>query len=123
MKIYFAPMEGMTDSILRSVHREIFGGVDVYCLPFHKLTQTMSLLTREKRDIDPEENKGLNVLPQALTRDPEQLSAWLYYVSECGYSAADLNIGCPSATVTSWFRPSRLCAKPAPWWLSTRWNA
>ena len=72
MKIYFAPMEGMTDGILRSVHQKMFGGVDVYCLPFHKLTQTMSLLTREKRDIDPEENKGLNVLPQALTRDPEQ---------------------------------------------------
>ncbi len=100
MKIYFAPMEGITDGILRRIHNRIFGGVDVYCLPFHKLTQTFSLLTREIRDISPEENEGLNVLPQALTRDPEQLSAWLYYVSECGYSTADLNIGCPSPTVT-----------------------
>ena len=100
MKIYFAPMEGITDGILRRAHQEIFGGVDVYCLPFHKLTQSLSLLTREIRDISPEENEGLNVLPQALTRDPEQLSAWLYYVSECGYTTADLNIGCPSATVT-----------------------
>lgn len=100
MKIYFAPMEGITDGILRRVHREIFGGVDVYCLPFHKLTQSMSLMTREKRDIDPEENKGMNVLPQALTRDPEQLLAWLAYVKELGYSCADLNLGCPSPTVT-----------------------
>ena len=100
LKIYFAPMEGMTDGILRQAHRKIFGGVDVYCLPFHKLTQTLSLLTREERDISPEENEGLNVLPQALTRDPDQLSAWLFYVSECGYSCADLNIGCPSPTVT-----------------------
>lgn len=100
MKIYFAPMEGITDGILRQTHNRIFGGVDVYCLPFHKLTQSLSLLTREIRDISPEENEGLNVLPQALTRDPEQLSAWLYYVSECGYSRADLNLGCPSPTVT-----------------------
>ncbi len=100
MKIYFAPMEGITDGILRQTHNRIFGGVDVYCLPFHKLTQSLSLLTREERDISPEENEGLTVLPQALTRDPEQLSAWLYYVSECGYSCADLNIGCPSPTVT-----------------------
>lgn len=100
MKIYFAPMEGVTDGILRQAHHRIFGGVDVYCLPFHKLTQSLSLLTREIRDVSPDENEGLNVLPQALTRDPEQLSAWLYYVSECGYSTADLNIGCPSATVT-----------------------
>ena len=108
MKIYFAPMEGMTDGILRQTHNRIFGGVDVYCLPFHKLTQSLSLLTREIRDISPEENDGLNVLPQALTRDPEQLSAWLYYVSECGYSRADLNIGCPSPTVTKRGRGSGL---------------
>ena len=72
LKIYFAPMEGITDGILRRAHQEIFGGVDVYCLPFHKLTHTLSLTAREKRDIDPEENRGLRALPQALTKDPKR---------------------------------------------------
>ncbi len=112
MTIYFAPMEGITDGILRQTHNRIFGGIDVYCLPFHKLTQSLSLLAREIRDISPEENEGLNVLPQALTRDPEQLSAWLYYVSECGYSCADLNIGCPSPTVTKRGRGSGMLRDP-----------
>ena len=112
MTIYFAPMEGITDGILRRTHHRIFGGVDVYCLPFHKLTQTLSLLTREIRDISPEENEGLNVLPQALTRDPEQLSAWLFYVSECGYPCADFNIGCPSPTVTKRGRGSGMLRDP-----------
>ena len=112
MIIYFAPMEGVTDGILRQTHHRIFGGIDVYCLPFHKLTQSLSLLTREERDISPEENEGLNVLPQALTRDPEQLSAWLYYVSECGYSRADLNLGCPSPTVTKRGRGSGMLRDP-----------
>ena len=112
MIVYFAPMEGITDGIFRQAHHKIFGGVDVYCLPFHKLTQTYSLLTREERDISPEENEGLKVLPQALTRDPEQLSAWLYYVSECGYSCADLNIGCPSPTVTKRGRGSGMLRDP-----------
>ena len=112
MTIYFAPMEGITDGILRQTHHRIFGGIDVYCLPFHKLTQSLSLLTREERDISPEENEGLNVLPQALTRDPEQLSAWLYYVSECGYSCADLNLGCPSPTVTKRGRGSGMLQDP-----------
>ena len=100
MKIYFAPMEGITDGILRRVHHQLFGGVDVYCLPFHKLTQSVTLTTREKRDVDPEENKGLCVLPQALTRDPNQLLAWMDYIAGLGYTAADLNLGCPSPTVT-----------------------
>ena len=112
MKIYFAPMEGITDGILRRTHHRIFGGVDVYCLPFHRLTQTLSLLTREERDIAPEENEGLDVLPQALTRDPGQLSAWLYYVSECGYPRADLNLGCPSPTVTKRGRGSGMLRDP-----------
>ena len=112
MKIYFAPMEGMTDGILRQTHRRIFGGVDVYCLPFHKLTQSLSLLTREIRDVSPEENEGLTVLPQALTRDPGQLADWQDFISECGYAAADLNIGCPSPTVTKRGRGSGLLQDP-----------
>ena len=112
MKIYFAPMEGLTDGILRQTHSRIFGGVDVYCLPFQKLTQSLSLLAREERDVAPEENAGLDVLPQALTRDPGQLSAWLYYISECGYPRADLNLGCPSPTVTKKGRGSGLLQDP-----------
>ncbi|MBR4458703.1 MAG: tRNA-dihydrouridine synthase family protein [Clostridia bacterium] len=100
MIVYFAPMEGITDGVFRRVHHRLFGGIDVYGLPFHKLTQSLSLTTREKRDIDPEENRGLTVLPQALTRDPGQLVSWLEYVRACGYSRADLNLGCPSPTVT-----------------------
>ncbi len=105
-------MEGITDGIFRQAHSRVFGGIDVYCLPFHKLTQSFSLLTREERDISPEENEGLDVLPQALTRDPAQLAAWLYYVSECGYSRADLNLGCPSPTVTKRGRGSGLLRDP-----------
>ncbi len=113
MKIYFAPMEGITDGVLRRAHHEIFGGVDVYCLPFHKLTHTLSLLTREKRDIDPEENRGISVLPQALTRDPDQLLSWLEYTAGLGYSCADLNIGCPSPTVAKRGRGSGMLRDPA----------
>ena len=132
--IYFAPMEGITDGIFRQVHHRLFGGIDVYGLPFHKLTQSLSLTTREKRDIAPEENRGLTVLPQALTRDPGQLSAWLDDVSALGYSGADLNLGCPSPTVTRRGRGSgmlrdlpalrafldRLFAEPLPVSLSVK---
>ena len=112
MKIYFAPMEGITDGIFRRTHQQIFGGADVYGLPFHKLTQSLSLMTREKRDVDPEENRGIRVLPQALTRDPAQLLAWLEYIRELGYECGDLNLGCPSPTVTRWGRGSGMLKDP-----------
>ena len=112
MKIFFAPMEGITDGIFRRVHREMFGGADVYGLPFHKLTQSMTLTNREKRDVDPEENRGIDVLPQALTRDPEQLHAWMSYIQGMGYGCADLNLGCPSPTVTKRGRGSGMLRDP-----------
>lgn len=112
LRIYFAPMEGITDGVLRRAHRELFGGIDVYCLPFHKLTQTGSLLSREKRDVDPEENRGLTVLPQALTRDPNQLTAWMEDIAGLGYACADLNLGCPSPTVTKRGRGSGMLKDP-----------
>ena len=112
LKIYFAPMEGITDGVLRRVHRELFGGIDVYGLPFHKLTQSGALLSREKRDVDPEENRGLTVLPQALTRDPNQLTAWMEDIADLGYACADLNLGCPSPTVTKRGRGSGMLKDP-----------
>ena len=39
-------------------------------------------------------------------------AAWLYSISECGYSTADLNIGCPSATVTKRGRGSGMLRDP-----------
>lgn len=112
MKIFFAPMEGITDGVLRRVHQEIFSGIDMYCLPFHKLTQSLSLTAREIRDVDPKENAGLTVLPQALTRDPSQLLVWLDYIADLRYSCADLNLGCPSPTVTKRGRGSGMLRDP-----------
>ena len=34
MRYYFAPMEGLTDSIYRREHHRFFGGVDRYYMPF-----------------------------------------------------------------------------------------
>ena len=34
MKLYFAPMEGITDGVYRRVFHEYFGGADKYFAPF-----------------------------------------------------------------------------------------
>ena len=40
MRYYFAPMEGLTDSIYRRLHHAHFSGVDSYYMPF--LSPTIS---------------------------------------------------------------------------------
>ena len=57
--------------------------------------------TREKRDILPENNKGINLIPQVLTNKSEELISISKELQEYGYEEINLNIGCPSKTVTS----------------------
>ena len=51
MRYYFAPMEGLTDSIYRSAHHAHFGGVDRYFMPFLSPTVHRSLTNREEREL------------------------------------------------------------------------
>ena len=43
MRYYFAPMEGLTDSIYRRTHHKYFSGVDRYYMPFLSPTIHRSL--------------------------------------------------------------------------------
>ena len=101
MIVYFAPMEGLTDSVFRRVHHACFGGVTAYYTPFISPTQPKKLSTREKRNILPEYTRGVPTVPQLLAKDPE-LFLWMAdMLADMGYEEVNLNAGCPSGTVTA----------------------
>ncbi len=58
MKIYFAPLEGITGYTYRRALYKCFGGFDKYFIPFILPNQKGHLSTREKKDIMPENNEG-----------------------------------------------------------------
>ena len=47
MRYYFAPMEGLTDSIYRRLHHKYFPGVDRYYMPFLSPTIHRQLTIRK----------------------------------------------------------------------------
>ncbi len=99
MKIYFAPLEGLTDCVYRSVHRKYFPGVDKYFTPFFSPTVHRSLTPKEARELPPADTLDAIVVPQILTKNAED---FLWFASKCaelGYSEVNLNLGCPSGTV------------------------
>ena len=81
MDIYFAPMEGMTPPLLRTLHNEFFGGCDKYFTPFISTNENYSLNQKEKKDIDPELNKGLNLVPQIISNSAEQSAGYIMNIS------------------------------------------
>ena len=101
MKIYFAPLEGVTDVIYRRIHHECFSGVDKYFIPFISPTQHLTFTSRELKAVSPEENAGIPVVPQILTKNPEHFVWMAKSLGDVGYEEININIGCPSGTVTA----------------------
>ncbi len=101
MNYYFAPMEGLTDSIYRRVHHRHFPGVDRYYTPFFSPTVHRHLTNKEERELPPADSVGFPVVPQLLTKNPEDFNWMATLCRERGYSQVNLNLGCPSGTVVA----------------------
>lgn len=101
MQIYFAPLEGITGYVFRNAYAKYYGGVDKYFTPFITPHTKKLMNSREKRDILPENNAGLHVVPQVLTNKAEELIDVCERLKEYGYKEVNLNLGCPSKTVTA----------------------
>lgn len=112
MKYYFAPLEGIGGYIYRNAYEKFFSNnIDKYFTPFIVPNQSRSLKTKELRDILPENNNGLNIIPQILTNDSEGFITISKKLKQLGYNEVNLNLGCPSGTVVSKFRGSGFLAK------------
>lgn len=101
MDIRFAPMEGLTDAIYRRTHSQHFTGVTKYYIPFISPTQHHVFTPKELRAIGPEYNAGVSVVPQILAKDAEHFLWAAGEMQQMGYEEVNLNIGCPSGTVTA----------------------
>ena len=111
MQYYLAPMEGITGYIYRNTYEKFFHDIDKYFTPFIVPNKSKSFKTKELRDLLPENNEGLNIIPQILTNDSEgfiYISKKLQYL---GYNEVNLNLGCPAGTVVSKNRGSGFLAK------------
>ena len=101
MQIYFAPLEGLTDQIYRSLHHKYFPGVDRYYTPFFSPTVHRSLTPREARELPPADKTDACVIPQLLTKVAEDFTWMAQQCQDLGYEEVNLNLGCPSGTVTA----------------------
>ena len=99
MKIYFAPLEGITSYVYRNAFSMIYGHVDKYFAPFISPSEKYTMTPRERRDIDPENNNGINLIPQILTCRSDCFIEAARDLNAMGYWEINLNLGCPSGTV------------------------
>lgn len=101
MTYLFAPLEGLTGHIYRRTHAAYFTPADEYFTPFLSPNQNQKFTSREKNDVLPENNRGLAVVPQLLTNQAGHFLWAARELAALGYREVNLNLGCPSGTVTA----------------------
>lgn len=112
MKYSVAPLEGITDHIYRGIHMRLFPGADRYYTPFLSPTQNHFFTPREQRAVYPIHNPGQPLVPQLLTKNAEDFLWAAGALAELGYREVNLNLGCPSRTVTAKGKGSGLLLDP-----------
>ena len=93
-KIEFAPLQGYTDAIYRTMHNNVFGGINCYYSPFIRLEKG-EVRQKDIKDILPENNENINLVPQIIVNSNEEFLKLTESVSNLGYKRIDINMGCP----------------------------
>ena len=110
---YLAPMEGITNATFRRTYHTHFKSMDKYFTPFLCPHTKRDLTTKEKKEILPENNEGMYVVPQILTNQAEGFLETAGKLEQYGYREINLNLGCPSKTLITKGRGSGFLAFPA----------
>ena len=112
MELYFAPLEGLTDSIFRRVHHTYFPGLDRYYMPFLSPTVHRRLTHKEERELPDAGSVPFCAVPQILTKNAEDFLWAAQVCHDRGYREVNLNLGCPSGTVVAKGKGAGMLADP-----------
>ncbi len=102
MKLYFAPMEGITGLVCRNAYEACFSGsIEKYFAPFITARTIKEVSQKELKDILPENNRVPCLVPQILANRSEDFIRTAEAIVALGYGEINLNLGCPSKTVVT----------------------
>ena len=79
---------------------------------FYSPTREHVIPPRVLRELDPERNRGVPLVPQLLCRDAGDFVWAAKALADMGYAEVDLNLGCPSGTVAAKGKGSGFLAFP-----------
>ena len=95
-----SPLQGFTDFRFRNAFNHYFGGIDTFYAPYIRLNGKMVIKNSYQRDLLPENNTELEVIPQIMTNDADEFLFVVDYIQQLGYKELNWNLGCPYPMVT-----------------------
>ena len=112
IRIYQAPLQGATDFDFRMALAKSFGGIDKYFIPYLSYGKGREIKKSQLREVFPENNRSLPVVPQVLFSDQAELFDLVPILVGYGYQEINLNLGCPYPMATNKGRGAAWLEKP-----------
>lgn len=94
-------MEGVTGYAFRAMQAKHFESADKYYTPFISPTATRIFSEKQLREVRPENNEGIKLVPQLIGHDAGDFLWACGELRAMGYDEVNFNLGCPSGTVVS----------------------
>ncbi len=110
--IILAPLQGFTDVTYRNVFSDHFEGVDEAIAPFISTMGEQRLKPSRIKDVVPENNQKMVVVPQILGNVPEDFIFLAKYLYQIGHKRINWNLGCPHSKIAKKKRGSGLLMYP-----------
>ena len=107
-----SPLQGFTDFRFRNAFHKYFGGIDTFYAPYIRLNGKMVIKNSYQKDLQPENNTTLAVIPQIMTGDADEFLFVVKYIQSLGYTELNWNLGCPYPMVTKQGMGSGLICNP-----------
>lgn len=100
MKIYLAPLQGLTDWMFREAFSRYIGLFDKTFTPFVRLQNGEFYRPNQCNDLLPEHNHFQKPVPQFLGNDAASFFRFEELCRSHGYTEININMGCPYPMVT-----------------------
>lgn len=110
--LILAPLRGLTESTYRTVFSRFFPGFDSAVAPFINTYQGNTIKPSLLKDLLPENNPLLPVIPQILAKNPANFLKISQILADLGYTTVNWNLGCPYPMVANKERGSGLLPHP-----------
>ncbi len=112
-KIYLAPFQGVTGTTFRNVYAKHFSGIDKFYTPFFTgIQNNLKLPTRKLYELGTPFCEGVQVVPQILSKDAEEIIRFNTYCQTAGFAEVNWNLGCPFPQVADKKRGSGMLPYP-----------
>jgi len=101
VNLILAPLRGHTDFVFRNALARHFSGLDASCSPFITTVKGETVRDSHIRDVLPKYNVGHSVIPQIISKDPEEFTILANQLCSLGYKTINWNLGCPYPMVVN----------------------